>query len=224
MDLVPGPFQRDGFRMQTDRTRVRRRASRANYEPAVVHAIVDEALVCHVALPGPLVIPTTHVRIDDTLYLHGSGASHMLTTLAGGVDACIAVTLLDALVLGRTAMHHSVNYRSVVMFGRATLVENEAVKRRALAALLDKVVAGRSFACRPPDDQELAATKMIAFPIEEASAKIRTGPPLEETGADAALPYWSGIVPLALVRGAPEPAPDCTVAVPDALRGPPASL
>ncbi|HLL22934.1 MAG TPA: pyridoxamine 5'-phosphate oxidase family protein [Kofleriaceae bacterium] len=203
--------------MLTDRTRVRRRANRGAYDPAVIHAILDEALVCHVALPGPLVIPTTHVRIADTLYLHGAAASQMLTALADGIEACVAVTLLDALVLGRTAFHHSVNYRSVVMFGRARLVTDDLHKRRALTALVDKVAPGRSADCRPPDDHELAATKLVAFPIEEASAKIRTGPPVGEDGPDASLPFWSGIVPLVTVRGKPEPAPDCRHPLPSNL-------
>lgn len=201
----------------TDRSRVRRRAQRGTYDDAVIHAILDEALVCHVALPGPRVIPTTHVRIDDALYLHGSTANHLLTTLARGAEACIAVTLLDALVLGRTAMHHSVNYRSVVLFGRGRLVTDEDEQRRALAALLDKVAPQRSRHCRPPDDRELAATQVIAFPITEASAKIRAAPPLVDD-ADLALPYWSGLIPLATVRGTPKPDATCTAPLPDGLR------
>lgn len=201
----------------TDRTRLRRKPARGSHEDAVVYGILDAALVCHVAFPtpgAPVVIPTTHVRLDDQLYIHGSAASHLLARLATGVGVCVCVTLLDALVFARTAFHHSVNFRSVVLFGRAALVEDEVRKRRALAALVDKVAPGRSAACRPPDDKELVATRVIALPIAEASAKIRTGPPVADTGADADLPYWAGVVPLHVTRGTPEPAPDCTLPAP----------
>lgn len=197
----------------TDRTRVRRKPGRGSHERAVIDQILDEALVCHVAFVGhgaPVVLPTTQVRVGDAIYVHGSAASHMLRTLAGGVDVSVAVTLIDGLVLSRTAFHHSVNYRSVVLFGRAALVEEPALKRRALAALVDKLVPGRSSACRPPNDAELAATKLLALSIEEASAKIRSGPPLADEGEDAALPYWAGVIPLYTTHGAPITAPDCT--------------
>jgi uncharacterized protein len=193
----------------TDRTRVRRKPDRGSHERAVIDQILDEALICHIAFSSggsPVVLPTTHVRIDDALYVHGSAASHMLRTLASGIDISVAVTLLDGLVLSRTAFHHSVNYRSVVLFGRAILVGEPELKRRALAALLDKLVAGRSAACRPPNDSELAATKVLALPIAEASAKVRSGPPLPDHGDDAALPYWAGVIPVELTRGAPIPA------------------
>lgn len=204
----------------TDRTRIRRKPGRGSHDRAVIDAILDEALVCHIAFAmhgAPVVIPTTHVRVDDAIYVHGSAASAMLRTLATGVDVSIGVTLLDALVLARTAFHHSVNYRSVVLFGKATLVEDTAIKQRALAALIDKVVAGRSAACRMPNDAELVATKLIALTIDEASAKIRTGPPLPDEGDDAALPYWAGVIPLTTTRGAPITAPDCTLPPPAGL-------
>jgi nitroimidazol reductase NimA-like FMN-containing flavoprotein (pyridoxamine 5'-phosphate oxidase superfamily) len=194
----------------TDRTRLRRRAQRGSHDRAVIDAIVDEALVCHLAFvgaAGPMVLPTTHVRVGDHLYVHGSAVNAMLTTLAGGVDLCVAITLLDGLVLGRTAFHHSVNYRSIVAFGRATLVEDPAIKRRALAALIEKVEPGRSAACRPPNDKELGATLVLALPLDEASAKIRTGPPVPDDGEDAALPFWSGVIPIVTSRGAPNAAP-----------------
>ena len=194
----------------TERTRVRRKPGRGSHERAVIDQILDEGLVCHLAFlaaGSPVVLPTTQVRIDDAIYVHGSAASHMLRALAAGADVAVAVTLLDGLVLSRTAFHHSVNYRSVVLFGRATLVEDPAEQRRALAALLDELVAGRSAACRPPTDAELAATKVLALPIEEASAKIRSGPPLPDEGDDAALPYWAGVIPIELVRGVPIAAP-----------------
>jgi nitroimidazol reductase NimA-like FMN-containing flavoprotein (pyridoxamine 5'-phosphate oxidase superfamily) len=201
----------------TDRTRVRRKPGRGTFDRAVVHAILDEALVCHVAFAterGPVVIPTTHVRRGDRLYLHGSPASAMLRALATGVDVSIAITLLDGLVLARSAMHHSVNYRSVVVFGRATKVDEPEAKRAVLAALLDKLHAGRASACRPPNDAELAATLVLALPIAEASAKIRSGPPLPDEGDDAALPFWSGVIPVVTTRGAPIPAPDCATPAP----------
>lgn len=208
----------------TERTRLRRKPGRGSLDVDVVNGILDEALVCHVGFAGsranaaPIILPTTHVRVDDHLYIHGSAASHMLGTLGRGVEVCVAVTLLDALVFARTAFHHSVNYRSVVLFGAARLVEEADEKRRALAALIDKLAPDRSAGCRAPDDKELAATKVIAVPIEEASAKIRTGPPLPDEGDDAALPYWAGILPVQLVRGTAQTAPDCPLLPPINMR------
>jgi nitroimidazol reductase NimA-like FMN-containing flavoprotein (pyridoxamine 5'-phosphate oxidase superfamily) len=186
-----------------DRTRLRRRPHRGSHDRAVIDAIVDEALVCHFACTtthGPLVLPTIHVRVGDQLFVHGSAVSGILTTLATGVDACVAITLLDALVLARTAFHHSVNYRSVVAFGRASLVSDPATKQAALVALVDKVEPGRSARCRPPNEKELAATSVVAMSLAEASAKIRTGPPVDDP-EDEGLPYWSGIIPLTTHRG-----------------------
>jgi len=187
-----------------DRTRLRRKPQRGSHDRAVIDAILDEALVCHVAFAsdhGPLVLPTTFVRIADELYLHGAAGNAMLSALADGRDACLSVTLLDALVLARSAMHHSVNYRSVVVFGRAHRVEDPAHKRAVLAALLDKMEPARSTACRPPNDKELAATQVIALPLSEASAKARTGPPLPDEDEDAQLPYWAGVIPIVTTRG-----------------------
>jgi uncharacterized protein len=191
-----------------DRTQLHRRAQRGSHDRAVIEAIVDEALVCHVAFVadhGPVVIPTTHVRIGDQLYIHGSAINAMMTTLSAGVDACVAITLLDALVLARTAFHHSVNYRSVVVFGRAHRVTDMTEKLAAFAALIDKVDPGRSKACRPPNAKEAAATQVIAMSITEASAKIRSGPPVADDAEDALLPYWSGVIPLVTTRGTPIP-------------------
>jgi uncharacterized protein len=187
-----------------DRTHLRRKPQRGSHDRAVIDAIVDEALVCHFACVtphGPLVLPTTHVRVGDQLFVHGSAVSGILTTLATGTDACVAITLLDALVLARTAFHHSVNFRSVVVFGRASLVTDPVVKRTALDALVDKVEPGRSAQCRPPNDKELAATSVVAMSLAEASAKIRTGPPLPDDPEDVALPYWAGIIPIVTQRG-----------------------
>jgi nitroimidazol reductase NimA-like FMN-containing flavoprotein (pyridoxamine 5'-phosphate oxidase superfamily) len=190
----------------TDRTRLRRRAQRGSHERAAVEAILDEALVCHIAVSaedGPLVLPTTHVRVGEFLYVHGSSQNQLLSRLTSG-PACIVATLLDGLVLAKTAFHHSVNYRSAVLFGTGRLVTDLAEKRRVLAALLDKLVTGRSSACRPPNDAELEATQVVAFPIDEASAKARTGPPLPESGRDADLPFWTGVIPLLQQRGEPQ--------------------
>lgn len=195
----------------SERTRLRRKPGRGRHDRPVIDAIVDEALVCHVAFVGPhgpIAIPTTHVRIGDELYVHGSAVSGMLTSLAGGIDACVTITLLDALVFARTAFHHSVNYRSVVVFGRAARVDDRATKLAALAALIEKVEPGRSAACRPPNDNELAATSVLAISLAEASAKIRSGPPIADDGDDARLPYWAGIIPLVTTRGAPSPPRD----------------
>ena len=186
-----------------DRTRLRRKPQRGSHDRAVIDSILDEALVCHVALPGPVVLPTSFVRMGDYVYVHGAATNGMLSRLGEGMDVCVAVTLLDALVLAKTALHHSVNYRSVVIFGRGERVDDPARKRASLVALLDKVMEGRSRDCRLPDDKELAATQIIAVPVTEASAKVRSGPPLDETGDDAALPYWAGVIPLITTRGEP---------------------
>jgi nitroimidazol reductase NimA-like FMN-containing flavoprotein (pyridoxamine 5'-phosphate oxidase superfamily) len=198
----------------TDRTRVRRKPMRGSHDRAVIDAILDDALICHVGFVsklGPCVIPTTYVRAGDQLYIHGSAASHMLRSLSGGIDACVTVTLLDGLVLARTAFHHSVNYRSVMVFGRAMPIDDPRAKLAALTALLDRVVPNRSTACRPPNTNELAATTVLGLPIAEASAKVRSGPPLLDEGEDAMLPYWAGVIPLHTSRGTPINSPDCTL-------------
>jgi nitroimidazol reductase NimA-like FMN-containing flavoprotein (pyridoxamine 5'-phosphate oxidase superfamily) len=198
----------------TARTKLRRKPTRGSHERAAIDAILDEALICHVGFVGehgPVVIPTTHVRVGDQLYIHGSTANHMLGSLAGGIDACVTVTLLDGLVLARTAFHHSVNYRSVVLFGRAVPLDDMRAKLAALAALVDHISPNRSSACRPPNAKELAATAVLGLPIAEASAKIRSGPPLADDGEDLTLPCWAGVIPLHTSRGAPITAPDCTL-------------
>ena len=147
-------------------------------------------------------IPTGYARLDDTLYIHGSQASRMLRTLAGGVDACLTVTLLDGLVLARSAFHHSMNYRSVVVFGRAMLVDDPEEKMAALLALSEHIVRGRWADVREPTEQEIKATTVLSLPLEEVSAKIRTGPPLDDED-DYAMNVWAGVVPLRLVAGEP---------------------
>jgi uncharacterized protein len=189
---------------RTDRTRLRRKPARGSHDFAAIAAICDEALVCHVAFAsahGPVVIPTTFVRVGEHLYVHGSAASRMLETLAEGGPACIAITLLDGLVLAKTALHHSANYRSVVAFGRGRAIADRAEKLAALAALLDKIEPGRSTACRPPNDKELAATMVVAFSLAEASAKTRSGGPLPDDAEDQHLPYWAGTIPIVTMRG-----------------------
>jgi nitroimidazol reductase NimA-like FMN-containing flavoprotein (pyridoxamine 5'-phosphate oxidase superfamily) len=186
---------------------VRRKAERGRYDRASIDAIFDEAMVAHVgfAVEGqPFVIPMAFSRVGDHLYLHGATGNHLLRTLAGGADACVTVTLVDALVLSRSAFHHSMNYRSVVVLGRAERVEDEQEKEAALLAVVDHLVAGRSRECRPPTSSELRATLVVRLPITEASAKVRTGPPIEEPD-DLALPYWGGEVPVRVVRGDPVP-------------------
>jgi nitroimidazol reductase NimA-like FMN-containing flavoprotein (pyridoxamine 5'-phosphate oxidase superfamily) len=172
----------------------------------VIDAILDEALFCHVGFLGdgqPFVIPTIHARVGDRLYLHGSPASRLLRQLATGIDVCATATLLDGIVLARAVYKHSLNYRSAVVLGRAQAVEERDEKRAALAAIVEHVVPGRGRDARAPNDGELAGTKVLALPISEASAKLRTGPP-NDFDADVDLPIWAGVIPLRLVAGEPE--------------------
>ena len=189
----------------TPRTTVKRRAERGRYDRATVNAILDEAYICHVGFVhdgGPVVLPTMHARVDDTLYIHGSVASRMLRTLAAGVEACVTVTLLDGLVLARSAFHHSMNYRSAVVFGRATVVPDRAEKLAAMRALVERVRAGRWDEARQPTEVELKQTTVMAIPLDEVSCKVRTGPPIDDED-DYGLPVWAGVVPLAVVTGEP---------------------
>jgi len=191
--------------LQTPRTTVRRLAARGVYDREAIYAILDEALICHVGFVvdgQPVVIPTIHVRVGDTLYFHGSAASRMLRTLRGGVDACVTVTLLDGLVLARSAFHHSMNYRSVVVLGKGREVADREEKLRALDALVEHVTPGRAAVVRPPNEVEIKQTLVIALPLAEASAKVRSGPPVDDE-ADYALDVWAGVVPVALVKGEP---------------------
>src|ERR1043165_6733964 len=188
---------------QTERTKVKRLPERASYDRETIYAIVDEALICHVGFVvegQPVVIPTIHWRDGDTLYVHGSAASRMLRTLRGGVDACVTITLLDGLVLARSAFHHSMNYRSVVVFGKAREVSDREEKLRALGRLVEHITPDRAAAVPPPNQSEPRQTLVLALPLEEASAKIRTGPPVDDE-ADYALPVWAGVVPIALAKG-----------------------
>jgi len=186
---------------------VRRVPQRGVYDRAAIEAILDEALVCHLGTIDeagfPVVTPTLHARLGEHLYVHGSAASHTLRR-AGGGEACLTATLLDGLVLARSAFHHSVNYRSVVVFGRAEPVESAAAKARALQAFTEKLVPGRWPEIRPPSEQELRGTGVMRIPLEEASAKVRSGGPVEEE-ADYELPVWAGTIGLRIVAGEPQP-------------------
>jgi nitroimidazol reductase NimA-like FMN-containing flavoprotein (pyridoxamine 5'-phosphate oxidase superfamily) len=184
----------------TPRTTVKRMAKRAAYERAAIHSILDRAIVCHVGFVSdgaPSVLPTLHARIGERLYLHGSAASHMLGIAAGGAEICVTVTMIDGLVLARSAFHHSVNYRSAVIFGRAVRVDDRAQKLAAMRALVEHVAPGRWAGTREPNEKEIAATLILEMPIAEASAKIRTGGPIDDA-ADYALPHWAGVIPLTL--------------------------
>jgi uncharacterized protein len=191
--------------LQTERTTVKRLPKRGVYDRETVNAILDESLLCHVGFVvegQPVVIPTIHTRVGDTVYFHGSAASRMLRTLRGGVEACVTVTILDGLVLARSTFHHSMNYRSAVIFGTATEVTDREEKLRALDALVEHVVRGRSVEARGPNEIELKATLVLALPITEASAKVRTGGPVDDE-EDYAMPIWAGVLPLTLTPGAP---------------------
>jgi uncharacterized protein len=191
--------------LQTERTTVRRLPKRAAYDRQTVEAILDEALICHVGFVvdgKPVVIPTIHTRIGETLYFHGSAASRMLRTLREGVEACVTATLLDGLVLARSAFHHSMNYRSAVVMGTAGEVTDREEKLRALDALVEHVIRGRSAEVRGPNEIELKQTLVLALPITEGSAKIRTGGPVDDE-PDYMLPVWAGVLPLKLVPQEP---------------------
>jgi uncharacterized protein len=191
----------------TPRTTAHRMKKRASYEREVVNAILDQALVCHlgfVADGAPFVLPTLHARIGDKVYVHGSSKNHMLRTAAAGGEICLTVTLIDGLVLARSAFHHSVNYRSVVIIGRAAEVTDPDEQMAAMRALVEHVTPGRWEGTRKPRRNELDASMVLALPITEASAKVRTGGPLDDE-ADYALPFWAGVIPLRMQALAPIP-------------------
>jgi nitroimidazol reductase NimA-like FMN-containing flavoprotein (pyridoxamine 5'-phosphate oxidase superfamily) len=191
----------------TERTQVKRLPKRGKYDRETVHKILDEGFVCHVGFSvdgQPFVIPTNYGRTGDVLYLHGSAASRMLRTLSGGVAVCVTVTHVDGLVLARSAFHHSVNYRSVVILGTARLVEDPAEKMEALRLFTEHVMKGRWDDVRQPTEQELKATTVLSLPLEEVSAKVRSGGPVDDE-ADYTLPVWSGVLPLEVNVKAPVP-------------------
>lgn len=190
---------------QTSRNNLKRLPKRGHYDRDTVYRILDEGFICHIGFvvdSQPFVIPTGYARLNDDLLIHGSQASRMLRTLANGVDACVTVTLIDGLVLARSAFHHSINYRSVVIFGRATLVENREEKNSALFAFSEQVIRGRWNDVREPTEAELKQTTVLRLPLMEASAKIRTGPPIDDE-EDYALPVWAGVIPLRLAADLP---------------------
>jgi len=188
---------------------VRRLPDRARYDRATIDGILDEGLVCHVGFVAdgqPFVVPAAYARLGDRLIVHGSAASRMLKALASGAPACVTVTLLDGLVLARSGFHHSMNYRSVVVVGRAEELVDPVEKRRALDAIVDHIVPGRTSEVRPPTDKELRGTRVVALAISEASAKLRSGPPKDDE-EDYALDCWAGELPLAQQPGPPVPDP-----------------
>jgi hypothetical protein len=201
---------------QTSRTEVRRHPERGAYDRSVIEQILDEALFCHVGFVHgghPFVIPTIHARAGDTLFIHGSPASRMLRELADGVDVCVTVTLLDGLVLARSVYNHSMNYRSVVVLGRARPLSDRGQKLAALEAIVEHVVPGRWSDARRPTEKELAGTLVLALPLVEVSAKTRSGPP-KDFEADVGLPIWAGVIPLSLRSSLPAADPGLAPGIP----------
>jgi nitroimidazol reductase NimA-like FMN-containing flavoprotein (pyridoxamine 5'-phosphate oxidase superfamily) len=198
----------------TRATRLRRLPERGRYDRDTVHAILDEGFICHVAFTvdgRPTAVPTGYARVGDTLYLHGSSGSRL--GLVPGMDVCVTVTLVDGLVLAKSSFHHSFNYRSVMALGRTRLVDDPEEKAAALDAVVEHIVPGRTAAVRGGDRKELAATVVLAVELDEVSAKVRTGGPIEDDD-DVELPIWNGVLPLRLVPGAPVSAPPETATAP----------
>ena len=207
----------------TERTTLKRLPVRGAFDRETVYRILDEAFICHVGFSveaQPYVIPTGFGRIDDSLYVHGSAASRMLRSLEGGIAVCVTVTLVDGLVLARSAFHHSMNYRSVVILGTATVVNESNEKMTALRAISDQIVPGRWDEVREPNENELKATLVLRLPLVEVSAKIRTGPPIDDE-EDMDLNVWAGELPLSLTTGTPVPDAKLRVAatIPDYIAG-----
>ncbi len=206
----------------SERTTVRRLPERGVYDRHTIHAILDEALFCHLGVVvdgAPRIVPTIHARVGETLYVHGSNASRTLRALKAGSEACVTVTILDGLVLARSAFHHSMNYRSVIVYGQLREVTDPTEKWKAQRALVEHVVPGRSSDARMPNERELRQTTIMALALTEASAKVRTGPPKDEAD-DRDLPVWAGEIPLRLVPGAPvqDPALSDGIDTPDYVR------
>lgn len=196
----------------SDRTKVKRLPKRGVYDRDNIYTILDEGLICHVGFVvdgQPYVIPTGYARDNDNLIIHGSTASRMLRAIQGGVEVCVTVTLTDAIVLARSAFHHSMNYRSVVVLGRAQIVDDDDAKMHAMYRLVEHIIPGRWDECRQPNDKEMGATTILEIPLAEASAKVRTGPPGDED-EDYALSHWAGLIPFAPEATAPVPDPMLT--------------
>jgi nitroimidazol reductase NimA-like FMN-containing flavoprotein (pyridoxamine 5'-phosphate oxidase superfamily) len=207
---------------ETPRTALKRRTARGSHDRSIVNAILDEAFVCHLATvidDKPYSIPTAYARRGDRLLLHGSTANRMMRALAAGAEACVSVTLVDGLVLARSAFHHSVNYRSVVLFGTVESIADQEEKRRALRDIVEHIAPGRSAQVREPNAEEIAQTLVLAIPIDEGSAKVRSGPPVDDE-KDYEIETWAGVLPLPVVPGEPETCPRVPqgVEVPENIR------
>jgi len=203
----------------TPRTEVRRLPERAAYDRDTINAIIDEALTCHIGLidnGSPVVIPTIHARIGNTLYFHGSPASRMLRSMKQGIEVSVAITILDGLVVARTPFAQDLNYRSVIAFGEARMVDEPDEKLAALKAITDHMTPGRWEDSRPSTEKEIRATLVLAVPLDEVSAKIGADPP-EDEEEDLGLTFWAGVVPLTLVAGKPIPAEGVDWPAPDYL-------
>ena len=193
----------------TDRTRIRRKPERGSYDSDLIYSILDEAFVCHVAFIAdglPFVIPTNYVRVGDKLFLHGSVASRLMKTLSSGAPFCLSVTLLDGIVCAPSATGHSVNYRSVVVMGKAEIVQGEDNKRSAMRDFVECVIRGRWATVRPPSEQELKGTMVLAVPLVEVSAKLRTGFAVDDQ-TDYSTPAWTGVIPMKWMSQTPIPDP-----------------
>jgi nitroimidazol reductase NimA-like FMN-containing flavoprotein (pyridoxamine 5'-phosphate oxidase superfamily) len=191
------------------RTRARRVTQNAVHDPARILAILDEGFVCHLAFVDadhPVCVPTLYARLGDHVYVHGSAASRALQASTGGLPVCLTVTLVDGLVLARSAFHHSINYRSVIVFGIAELVEDRKARLAAVQAFTERIAPGRSADVRPPSAQEMKATAIVRLALTEVSAKVRQGPPVDRA-EDYALDHWAGVIPLKLERLVPQPDP-----------------
>jgi len=200
----------------TERTRVVREPQRGVYDRETIYRILDEGLVCHVGFftdGQPFVIPTLYARIGDAVYFHGSAASRMLRGVNEGANICLTVTLTDGIVLARSVFNHSMNYRSVVALGKATLVDEPQEKLEALRAFTEKILPGRWADARQPNEKELKSTSILRLPLTEASAKVRVGPP-EDDAPDYALPVWAGVIPLRVAAGAPIRDEKCDLGIP----------
>lgn len=201
----------------SERTRVRREPQKGAYDRGTIDSILDAGLVCHLAFVHegqPYAIPTLYARIDSTVYIHGSSASRALRTLNSGASACVTVTLVDGIVLARSVFEHSINYRSVMLLGELLPIAEPREKLQALRAFTDKLLPGRWEEARQPTPKELSATAVLKLPVDEASAKIRTGPPSDGEGEDAALPVWAGVLPIETTWGIPVPDPALTQDLP----------
>ena len=196
--------------------------SRGYYDKKTIYPIIDEALYCHVGINhngSPVVIPTIHARINNTLYTHGSAASRLLKSIQGGANLCVTISLIDGIVMARSAFHHSLNYRSVVVFGKGVIVDNYQEKWDALKAVSDHLVPKRWEDVREPNQKEMDATTVVSISLEEASAKVRSGPPGDDD-ADYALPIWAGVLPTELKKGTliPDPVLPESIGIPDYLK------